>query len=78
VGKAVDIGVSAYSNVNFTGTVSRIGSASAVVANGLADTSLSSVFDKVVQRVPVYITINGMQGKHLVPGLSATVKIHKN
>lgn len=78
VGKPVDISVSAYPGVDFKGTVSRIGSASAVVANGLASTSLSSVFDKVVQRVPVYITIDGMQGKHLVPGLSADVKIHKN
>ncbi|SPF37232.1 Secretion protein HlyD family protein [Candidatus Desulfosporosinus infrequens] len=77
-GRQVDISVTAYSNVNFTGTVSRIGSASAVVANGLANTNLSSIFDKVVQRVPVYITINGMQGKHLVPGLSASVKIHKH
>ncbi|MDR3543149.1 MAG: efflux RND transporter periplasmic adaptor subunit [Desulfosporosinus sp.] len=78
VGKQVDISIAAYSKMNFTGTVSGIGSASAVVVNGLANTSLSSVFDKVVQRVPVYITINGMQGKHLVPGLSAAVKIHKH
>ncbi|MDR3585990.1 MAG: efflux RND transporter periplasmic adaptor subunit [Desulfosporosinus sp.] len=78
VGRQVDLSITAYSNVNFTGTVSRIGSASAVVANGIANTNLSSIFDKVVQRVPVYITINGMQGKHLVPGLSASVKIHKH
>lgn len=77
VGKQVDITVAAYSNLKFTGTISRIGSASAVVVNGLANTSLSSIFDKVVQRVPVYIIINGTQGKHLIPGLSATVKIHK-
>ena len=78
VGKPVDISIAAYSTMNFTGIVSGIGSASAVLVNGLANTSLSNVFDKVVQRVPVYITINGMQGKHLVPGLSATVKIHKH
>lgn len=78
VGRKVDISISAYPSVNFTGTVDRIGSASAVVVNGLANTSLSSIFDKVVQRVPVYITINGTQGKHLVPGLSANVKIHKH
>ena len=78
VGKQVDLSIAAYSKVNFSGTVSRIGSASAVVANGIANTNLSTVFDKVVQRVPVYITINGTQGKHLVPGLSASVKIHKH
>lgn len=78
VGKAVDISISAYPSVNFPGTVSRIGSASAVVVNGLANTNLSNIFDKVVQRVPVYITINGLQGKHLIPGLSAAVKIHKH
>lgn len=75
--KAVDISISAYSGVKFTGSVSRIGSASAVLVNGLANTNLSNVFDKVVQRIPVYITINGMQGKRLLPGLSAEVKIHK-
>lgn len=78
IGKKVDITVAAYPGVNFTGTVDRIGSASAVVVNGLANTNISSVFDKVVQRVPVYITINGMHGMHLVPGLSADVKIHKH
>ena len=78
VGKQVDINIPAYSNVNFKGTVSRIGSASSVVVNGMANTNLSNIFDKVVQRVPVYITINGMQGKHLVPGLSASVQIHKH
>ena len=78
VGKQVDISIAAYSKIDFTGTVSGIGSASAVVVNGLANTSLSNVFDKVVQRVPVYITINGIQGRHLIPGLSAAVKIHKH
>lgn len=78
VGKKVDIEVSAYPDVKLTGTVSRIGTASSVVVNGIANTNLSNIFDKVVQRVPVYITINGMQGKHLVPGLSASVKIHKH
>ena len=77
VGKKVDISITAYPGVNFTGTVDRIGKASAVVVNGLANTNLSNIFDKVVQRVPVYITIDGTQGKHLIPGLSANAKIHK-
>lgn len=76
VGESVDITLPAYPNAQFTGSVSRIGTASAVVVNGLADTSLSNIFDKVVQRVPVYITINAQPGEHLIPGLSANVKIH--
>lgn len=77
VGKAVDISLDAYPGVNFKGTVARIGDASAVVVNGIPNTNLSNIFDKVVQRVPVYIALNGLQGKHLIPGLSASVKIYK-
>lgn len=78
VGKSVDITVDAYPHTQFTGTVTQIGTASAVVAEGLPNTNLSGNFTKQTQRVPVYISIAGTEGKKLLPGLSASVAIHRN
>lgn len=78
VGKQVDITVDAYPHTQFTGTVSQIGTASAVVAQGLPNTNLSGNFTKQAQRVPVYISIAGTEGKKLLPGMSAGVAIHRN
>jgi multidrug resistance efflux pump len=77
VGQAVDISVDAFPGVRFKGKVTRIGTATAVIVEGIPNTSLSGVFDKVTQRVPVYISIAGTHGEHLVPGMSATVDIHR-
>ncbi|KUO95149.1 efflux RND transporter periplasmic adaptor subunit [Ferroacidibacillus organovorans] len=78
VGKPVNITIDAYPGTLFTGTVSQIGSASTVLTEGIPNTSLTGNFNKVVQRVPVYITINGTEGKQLIPGLSAEVSINRN
>lgn len=78
VGKTVDITVDAYPRTPFTGTVTQIGSATAVVAGGLPNTSVSGNFEKTVQRVPVYIAIGGDEGKTLMPGMSVEVSIHRN
>ncbi len=78
VGKTVDITIDAYPNTTFTGTVTQIGSASSVVTDGIPNTSLSGNFNKEVQRIPVYISIQGTEGKDLMPGLSAEVSIHRN
>ncbi|MHB1683587.1 MAG: HlyD family secretion protein [Bacilli bacterium] len=78
VGKTVNITVNAYPNTTFSGTVTQIGSASAVITSGLPDTSLSGTFNKQTQRVPVYISIAGSEGKALLPGMSAAVSIYRN
>lgn len=78
VGKTVDITIDAYPNTTFTGTVTQIGSASAILTYGLPNTNLNGNFNKVAQRVPVYISIQGTEGKKLVPGMSAEVSIHRN
>ncbi|MHB1626793.1 MAG: HlyD family secretion protein [Bacilli bacterium] len=78
VGKTVNITISAYPNTTFTGTVTQIGSASSVVTNGIPNTSLSGTFNKETQRVPVYISIAGSEGKDLMPGMSAQVSIYRN
>ena len=78
VGKTVDITVDAYPGTSFSGTVKQIGSASTMLTMGLPNTSLSSNFQKATQRVPVYITIDGTEGKNLLPGMSVEVSIHRN
>lgn len=78
VGKTVDVTIDAYPNTSFTGNVTQIGSASSVIAGGVPNTNLNSNFNKVVQRIPVYISLQGMEGKSLLPGMSAEVSIHRN
>ncbi|PWI58649.1 HlyD family secretion protein [Sulfoacidibacillus thermotolerans] len=78
VGKSVDITINAYPNTSFSGTVTQIGGSSTVVAQGVPNTSLSGAFNKQTQRVPVYISISGSEGKTLMPGMSAQVSIHQN
>ncbi|MCY0876082.1 MAG: efflux RND transporter periplasmic adaptor subunit [Firmicutes bacterium] len=77
IGKTVNISIDAYPNTTFTGTVTQIGSSSAVITNGVPDTNLNSNFNKQVQRVPVYISIQGTEGKNLVPGMNAEVQIDR-
>ncbi len=78
VGKKVDITIDAYPGTKFTGTVTQIGSATAVLTEGVPNTNLSQNFQHIVQRIPVYISIPGTEGKTLYPGLSAVVAIHRN
>lgn len=78
VGKKVDITIDAYPGTKFTGTVTQIGSATAVLTEGIPNTTLNQNFQHEVQRVPVYISIAGTEGKTLYPGLSAQVAIHRN
>ncbi len=78
VGKTVDITINAHPNTSFTGRVTQIGAGSTVVTQGVPNTSLSGAFNKQTQRVPVYISISGSEGKTLMPGMSASVSIHRN
>ncbi len=78
VGKTVDITVDAYPGTQFTGTVSQIGSASTMITEGLPNTTLSNNFQKTTQRIPVYIALDGTEGKQLMPGMSVEVSIHRN
>lgn len=78
VGSKVNITIDAFPGQVFPGTVTRMGTATAMIVNGIPNTSLSGVFDKVTERVPVYISIDRLNGAHLVPGLSASVAIHRH
>ncbi|EFH88562.1 HlyD family secretion protein [Ktedonobacter racemifer] len=76
-GQDVDVSVDAYSGESFTGHIDHIVQATAGQFSLLPSSDNSSGnFTKVGQRVPVVVSLDGNGGHTLVPGLSATVKIH--
>jgi multidrug resistance efflux pump len=77
VGQTVDVYLDADPGATYKGTVSRIGLATASTFSLLPSTNTSANFTKVTQVIPVTITISGYDGSNLVPGMSATVRIHK-
>ncbi|MCF8567668.1 efflux RND transporter periplasmic adaptor subunit [Alicyclobacillus tolerans] len=77
LGEAVDVTVDAYPGVVLHGQVEQIGLATANTFSLLPSSSNNANFTKVTQVVPVKISIQGYQGLGLVPGLSVSVRIHK-
>jgi multidrug resistance efflux pump len=77
LGQAVDITIDAYKDTSFTGHVQQIIQAAASEFSLIpTQDNASGNFTKVGQRLPVVITLDGNQGKDIVPGLSAEVSIH--
>ena len=78
VGATVDISLDAFPNLSLKCTVESIG----LAANSLfalippADEASGS-YTKVTQTIPVEISLTGYSGDNLVPGMSATVQIHR-
>ncbi len=75
-GQFVDFTVDSFPGVRFTGRVHQVGEATAATFSLLPTRTTSGTFTKVVQRVPVKIAIDDCQGRRLLPGLSAVVRIH--
>jgi multidrug resistance efflux pump len=75
-GQAVDFTVDAFPGVDFTGQVSSITNATTSTFSLLSSTNTGGNYTKVVQRIPVKISINSLQGCRLMPGMNAVVKIH--
>jgi len=76
-GQGVDVKVDAYSGIQFHGIVTHIVPATASTFSLLPTNSYASGnFTKVTQRIPVMITLDGLQGKTLLPQTSASVTIH--
>lgn len=75
-GQFVDFTVDSFPGVRFTGRVQQVGEATAATFSLLPTRTTSGTFTKVVQRVPVKIAIDDYQGRRLLPGLSAVVRIH--
>jgi multidrug resistance efflux pump len=77
VGQDVDVYVDADPGVTIKGNVSSIGLATASTFSLLPTSNTSANYTKVTQVIPVTISIQGYEGTGLVPGESATVRIHK-
>jgi multidrug resistance efflux pump len=75
-GQAVDIHIDAFPGTNLTGKVNRLGLATANTFSMLPTSNTTSNFTKVVQVVPITITLDSYSGLAIVPGMSATVRIH--
>jgi multidrug resistance efflux pump len=77
VGQDVDIYVDAFPGITLKGTVSQIGNATASTFSLMPSSDDTANYTKVTQVIPVKITLQEDQGIGLVPGMNATVRIHK-
>lgn len=77
VGNSVDITIDAFPNQVFSGQVQQIGLATASTFSLIPSASTGGNYTKVVQRIPVKISLNATGQENLIPGLNATVKIKK-
>lgn len=75
-GQTVDFTVDAFPGVEFTGQVSSIVNATTSTFSLLSSSNTGGNYTKVVQRIPVKISIKNQQGCKLMPGMNAVVKIH--
>ena len=73
-GKDVDITIDEFPDQQFSGQVQSIGEATAATFS-LLPTSSGGSFTKVVQKIPIKVTINKTSVK-LLPGTNAVIKIH--
>jgi multidrug resistance efflux pump len=78
VGRAVDISVDAFPGEQLTGIVAEVKTGAAGVFSLFPQSNTSGNFQKVTQVIPVKITINDRKNLPLVPGMNATVKIHRD
>jgi multidrug resistance efflux pump len=75
-GQDVDITLDAFPNQIFRGKVQQIGLATASTFSLIPANNSSGNYTKVTQKIPVKISLEPVE-KGIVPGLNATVKIHK-
>ncbi|MFZ5596506.1 MAG: efflux RND transporter periplasmic adaptor subunit [Bacillota bacterium] len=75
-GQAVEVTLDALPGEKFQGVVDKVGEASLSTFSLFPSTSTSGNFTKVVQRVPVKITVDDFKGRQFLHGTNAYVKIH--
>ncbi|HWR48845.1 MAG TPA: ABC transporter permease [Pseudonocardiaceae bacterium] len=78
LGRQVDIAVDAYPDTTFTGYVWEIQNSTAALSSNVRQNNTTGQFQKLTQWVPVKISIIDRKNLTLVPGMSVTVKIHKD
>lgn len=76
VGQKVDFTIDSIPGVKFSGQVTSIGDATVSTFSLLPAQNTGGNFTKVVQRVPVKISIKNYQGRRLLPGMNAVVRIY--
>ncbi|MBA4493955.1 HlyD family efflux transporter periplasmic adaptor subunit [Paenactinomyces guangxiensis] len=76
VGQEVDITVDAQSDTKIKGKVTQMGLATNSVFSLLPQQNASGNYTKVVQRIPVKIEMESYPNG-IVPGMNATIRIHK-
>lgn len=74
-GQKVDIRVDAYPGKRFHGRVLEFIPAATQAFSPLPAQNAAGTFVKVIQRIPVRIVLDSLEGKSLYPGMSAEVKI---
>lgn len=75
-GQVVDFTLDAFPGAKFTGRVERIAEASLSTFSLIPTTNTAGNFTKVVQRIPVKITVDDFKGYQFPHGSNAIVKIH--
>lgn len=75
-GQPVDIDIDTYPSRKFHGHVERILPTSSAEVSLLPAENASGTFVKVVQRIPVKISVDDAKSEKLLPGMSAEIKIH--
>lgn len=75
-GQDVKFTIDSIPGVDFSGQVISIGEATVSTFSLLPAQNTSGNFTKVVQRVPVKISIKNYQGHRLLPGMNAIVRIY--
>lgn len=78
VGQTVDIYLDAYPGTTFSGVVQNIGALSASYSSLIPSSQSAGNFTKEVQRIAVRISLSGNEGKLILPGMNASVRIHRN
>jgi ABC transporter DrrB family efflux protein len=78
LGRQVDIAVDAYPNITLTGYVWEIQGGTAGLFSQFRQDNTTGNFQETTQVIPVQIAITDQKNLTLLPGMNATVKIHKN
>jgi multidrug resistance efflux pump len=75
-GQNVKFTIDSIPGVDFSGQVLSIGDATVSTFSLLPSQNTSGNFTKVIQRIPVKISIKSYQGQRLLPGMNAIVRIY--
>ncbi|MBA4541649.1 MULTISPECIES: HlyD family secretion protein [Thermoactinomyces] len=76
-GKDVDISLDSYPGDSFHGKVVEIGNSAGNVLQASSALTAKTTDSPEVQRVPVKISIDDLNGKYIALGMNASVQIHK-